>query len=173
MSSLPNINCVRKRTLPLQHILRYANRVMDKKGYKKMRTWNPLWMNLFEVDDILDYKEGIMNMVMASVNWVERYPGVELNWEENDKRVIMNTLEIPQDIDEDEVILYGDWNTFFYPTTCESHDFFDSIIKSCGENVPTISMMEKAINAGFLVWKEGWDYFNVFMLGTPDTDKLN
>ena len=133
-----------------------------------MRVWSPLWIDIFDEDDIQEYKQTIMNMMMAAINWVESNPGIELKWEEDDKRAIMDSLGVPREIEEDDIILYGEWDSFFHPTE-ESQDFFSTIVKVCGEHTPTISMMEKAVNAGFLVWKEGWDYFNIFMSGQPDS----
>ena len=131
-----------------------------------MREWNPLWIEVVE-DDMISYAETVHNMIIASINWVEAHSELkELKWDEKNKRNILRSMGVSDNVDEDEVILMGYWHTFFRPNE-ETVEWFDVMITAC-DSIPTIHMMEKALICGVLLKRKGWDYFNIFMLGIPE-----
>lgn len=131
--------------------------------------WNPLWRD--PEDDLnAEYLAAIRRMIMASVNWIANNPDRLPEWREPDKRSIARAKGVSDTIPLEEISFIGAWEDFYIPRNTAARFWFRAIADACGRgrNAPSSHMFGKAVAAGSLVKRLGWEEFNRFMLDAHD-----
>lgn len=137
--------------------------------------WNPLWHDP-EGPENAAYLATIKRMMMASVNWMAAHPGVVPEWQEPDRRRLARAVGIPDEIPLEEIAFTGNWERFYRPTEPLSDSWFKAIVDAAREiggeeNDPSAWMFGKAIAAGTVFHRAGWEGFNATMLQRDEDEK--
>lgn len=134
--------------------------------------WDPLWRAPEDADNA-EYVGAIRAMIMASVNWMADHPTSDPQWQEVDRRAMAMDAGAPDTIRDADIVLIMDRDRVYRAVSKDAEEWFARIDAACQARTgdqPSAHMFSKALAAGILFRKVGWDEFAAFMLGPDPTD---